>query len=199
MQKNNGIDVDWETYLIVWRMVCHFTPKKRIDTVSENNTTFTRKELYSQTDRQYSQESEAWYECKSTIWACAWQLEGMSQPITTRVRTGVVWDPNLDETLILNASFEFWKDNMWFPVDDIFQGGDSKSESIRHAELECMYRAESFLLGDSIDYIRIKYLDELAAEKTSMIETDFAPDDDTESIEAQEDTNVLTFKPRDRS
>jgi hypothetical protein len=93
---------------------------------------FSRKLLYKQNDRAYSDTFETEISAVSAMYAFSWMLEGMQHPITTRARVGIIYDHQ--------------DNNNWSP---------------EKVEQEGLFMIESFLMGVSIEAVRERYTDEI--------------------------------------
>ena len=144
---------------------------------------FSKKLLYRQDDRAYSDNFETDISAISTMYAFSWMLEGMKHPITTRARIGIVYDHQDNNRMLLNPTIEFWKNEEWRFFDDILQ--NNKNWSPEKAEQEALFMIESFLMGVSIDAVRERYTDEII----NQVEIE-----DEEQTEQSE--NVLSFRPK---
>jgi len=144
---------------------------------------FTRKLLYRQTDRAYSDTFETEISAISVIYAFSWALPGMQHPVTTRARIGIIYDHNQNNKALLNPTIEFWKNEEWRFFDDILQ--NDKSWSPERLEQEGLFMIESFLMGVSIDEVRERYADQII---------DQLEEKDEEETEQAE--NVLSFRPK---
>ena len=82
---------------------------------------FSRKLLYRQTDRAYSDTFEAEISAISAMYAFSWALPGMQHPVTTRARIGIIYDHQENNKALLNPTIEFWKNEEWRYFDDILQ------------------------------------------------------------------------------
>ncbi len=148
----------------------------------EEKAIFSRKLLYRQDDRAYSDTFEAEISAVSAMYAFSWMLAGMQHPVTTRARIGIIYDHNDDNNLLLNPTVEFWKNETWTFFDDVLQ--NNKSWSPEKAEQEALFMIESFLMGVSIDDVRERYSDEIIQQ----------PEETNEEEEQAE--NVLSFRPK---
>ena len=144
---------------------------------------FSRKLLYRQNDRAYSDTFETEISAISAMYAFSWMLEGMQHPITTRARVGIIYDHQDDNKLLLNPTIEFWKNEEWRFFDDILQ--NNKHWSPEKVEQEGLFMIESFLMGVSIDAVRERYTDEIIQQPEATNE------EETEQAE-----NVLSFRPK---
>jgi hypothetical protein len=148
----------------------------------EEKAIFSRKLLYKQDDKAYSEHYETEISAFSTIYAFSWMLPGMQHPITTRARIGIIYDHDDNNKLLLNPAIEFWKNESWVFFDDILQ--NNKTWSPEKAEQEGLYMIESFLMGVSIDDVRDRYSDEIIEEaEVSNEEEDISE-------------NILSFRPK---
>jgi hypothetical protein len=146
-------------------------------------TIFSRKLLYRQDDRAYSDTFESEISAISAMYAFSWMLSGMQHPITTRARIGIIYDHNDNNALLLNPTIEFWKNETWTFFDDIMQ--NNKSWSPEKCEQEGLFMVESFLMGVSIDEVRERYSEEIIQQPEV-----------THEEEAQQAENVLSFRPK---
>lgn len=144
---------------------------------------FTRKLLYKQDDRAYSDGFEAEVSAISVMYAFSWMLPSMKHPITTRARIGIIYDHNENNNLLLNPTIEFWKNETWTFFDDILQ--NNKSWSPEKAEQEGLFMIESFLMGVPISDVRDRYSDEIIQQ----------PELNNEE-ESEQAENVLSFRPK---
>ena len=149
----------------------------------EEKAIFSRKLLYKQDDRAYSDTFESEISAISAMYAFSWMLPSMQHPITTRARIGLIYDHDDDNRLLLNPTIEFWKNETWTFFDDVLQ--NNKAWSPEKVEQEALFMIESFLMGVSIDDVRERYSDEIIQqpEKTN--------EEQTEQAE-----NVLSFRPK---
>ena len=148
----------------------------------KEKTIFSKKLLYKQDDRVYSEHFETEISALSSMYAFFWMIEGMQHPITTRARIGIIYDHNNDNSLLLNPTIEFWKNEAWTFFDDILQ--NNKMWSPEKAEQEALFMIESFLMGVSISDVRERYSDEIIQQ----------PEKTNEEEEQAE--NVLSFRPK---
>ncbi len=88
---------------------------------------FTRKLLYRQTDRAYSDTFETEISAISSMYAFSWMLAGMKHPITTRARFGIIYDHQENDSVLLNPTIEFWKNEEWRYFDDVLQNNKNWS------------------------------------------------------------------------
>lgn len=151
--------------------------------MSESKTIFSRKLLYSQNDRVYSEHFETEVSAISNMYAFSWMLPGMQHPITTRGRIGIIYDHKENNSLLINPTVELWKNEEWTFFDDILQ--NNKSWSPEKAEQEGLFMIESFLMGVSIDEVRERYDDYIIVQ----------PEDEDEE-ETEQGENVLSFRPK---
>jgi hypothetical protein len=149
----------------------------------EEKTIFSKRMLYKQDDRAYSEHYEMEVSALSSMYAFFWMIEGMQHPITTRARIGIIYDHNNENGLLMNPIIEFWKNEAWTFFDDILQ--NNKEWSPEKAEQEGLFMIESFLMGVSIDNVRDRYSDEI-------IENVEVEDEE----EAEKGENVLSFRPK---
>lgn len=148
----------------------------------EEKAIFSRKLLYKQDDRAYSDTFESEISAISVMYAFSWMLPSMQHPITTRARIGLIYDHDDDNRLLLNPTIEFWKNETWTFFDDILQ--NNKAWSPEKAEQEALFMIESFLMGVSIDDVRERYSDEIINQPEKTNE------------EAEQAENVLSFRPK---
>jgi hypothetical protein len=148
----------------------------------EEKVIFSRKLLYKQDDRVYSEHFETEISAISNMYAFSWMLHGMKHPITTRGRIGMVYDHKENNELLLNPIIEFWKNEAWTYFDDILQ--NNKKWSPEKAEQEGLFMIESFLMGVSIEDVRAKYTDQIVQQPEGIDE------------EADKGENVLSFRPK---
>lgn len=149
----------------------------------EEKAIFSRKLLYKQTDKAYSDSFETEISAISVMYAFSWALPGMKHPITTRARIGIIYDHQENNKALLNPTIEFWKNEEWRYFDDILQ--NDKSWSTERLEQEGLFMIESFLMGVSIDEVRERYDDYIIVQ----------PEDENEE-EAEQGENVLSFRPK---
>jgi hypothetical protein len=142
---------------------------------------FSRKLLYKQTDRAYSDTFESEISATSVIYAFSWMLTGMKHPITTRARIGIIYDHDDNNNLLLNPTIEFWKNEAWTFFDDILQ--NNKSWSPEKTEQEGLFMIESFLMGVSIEEVRERYSDQIIQQPEQL-------------DEEEQSENVLEFRPK---
>jgi len=146
---------------------------------------FSRKLLYKQTDKAYSDTFETEISAISAMYAFSWALPGMQHPITTRARIGIIYDHQENDKALLNPTIEFWKNEEWRFFDDILQ--NNKNWSPERLEQEGLFMIESFLMGVSIDEVRERYADQIIEQHEEK---------DEEDKEDKEDANVISFKPK---
>ena len=151
--------------------------------MSQEQAIFSRKLLYRQDDRAYSDTFETEISAVSVMYAFSWMLSGMQHPITTRARIGIIYDHNDNNSLLLNPTIEFWKNETWAFFDDILQ--NNKDWTPEKAEQEGLFMIESFLMGVSIDEVRERYSDEI------IQQPEIKNEEETEQAE-----NVLSFRPK---
>jgi hypothetical protein len=144
---------------------------------------FTRKLLYRQTDRAYSDTFETEISAISSMYAFSWMLAGMKHPITTRARFGIIYDHQENDSVLLNPTIEFWKNEEWRYFDDVLQ--NNKNWSPEKLEQEALFMVESFLMGVSIEEVRERYTDQIIDQPEEVNE------EETEQAE-----NVLSFRPK---
>jgi hypothetical protein len=149
----------------------------------EEKAIFSRKLLYKQDDRAYSDTFESEISAISAIYAFSWMLPSMQHPITTRARIGIIYDHNENNNLLLNPTIEFWKNETWTFFDDILQ--NNKSWSPKKVEQEALFMIESFLMGVSISDVRERYSDEIIQQP-----------EETNEEETEQAENVLSFRPK---
>jgi hypothetical protein len=149
----------------------------------EEKTIFSKKLLYKQDDRVYSEHFETEVSAISNMYAFFWMIQGMKHPITTRARIGIIYNHKEDNLLLLNPTIEFWKNESWTFFDDILQ--NNKAWTPEKAEQEGLFMIESFLMGVSIDDVRDRYSDEII---------EYTEEEDEE--EAEKGENVLSFRPK---
>jgi hypothetical protein len=149
----------------------------------EEKAIFSRKLLYKQDDRAYSDTFESEISAISAIYAFSWMLPSMQHPITTRARIGIIYDHNENNNLLLNPTIEFWKNETWTFFDDILQ--NNKSWSPKKVEQEALFMIESFLMGVSISDVRERYSDEIIQQP-----------EETNEEETEQAKNVLSFRPK---
>ena len=65
---------------------------------------FTRKLLYRQDDRAYSDTFEMEISAISAMYAFSWMLPSMQHPITTRARIGIIYDHQENSTVLRGKS-----------------------------------------------------------------------------------------------
>ena len=143
---------------------------------------FSRKLLYRQTDRAYSDTFETEISAVSAMYAFSWALPGMQHPVTTRARIGIIYDHKENDKALLNPTIEFWKNEEWRYFDDILQ--NDKSWSPERLEQEGLFMIESFLMGVSISEVRERYGDQIIEQKKKKDE------------EEPTGENVLSFRPK---
>ena len=143
---------------------------------------FTRKLLYRQDDRAYSDTFEMEISAISAMYAFSWMLPSMQHPITTRARIGIIYDHQENSTVLLNPTIEFWKNEEWRYFDDVLQ--NNKNWSPEKLEQEALFMVESFLMGVSIEEVRERYTDQIIEQ----------PEEKYEEENAAE--NVLSFRPK---
>jgi hypothetical protein len=143
---------------------------------------FTRRLLYRQTDKAYSDTFETEISAISAMYAFSWALPGMQHPVTTRARIGIIYDHHEDNRALLNPTIEFWKNEEWRYFDDILQ--NDKDWLPERLEQEGLFMIESFLMGVSIEEVRERYADQIIEK----------PEEKNEEEPTGE--NVLTFKPK---
>jgi len=148
----------------------------------EEKAIFSRKLLYKQNDKAYSDNFESEISATSIMYAFSWMLPSMQHPITTRARIGIIYDQDDNNNLLLNPTIEFWKNEAWTFFDDILQ--NNKMWSPEKAEQEALFMIESFLMGVSISDVRERYSDEIIQQ----------PEKTNEEEEQAE--NVLSFRPK---
>ena len=143
---------------------------------------FTRRLLYKQIDRAYSDTFETEISAVSVMYAFSWALPGMQHPVPTRARIGIIYDHQENNKALLNPTIEFWKNEEWRFFDDILQ--NDKSWSPERLEQEGLFMVESFLMGVPIDDVRERYADQII--------------DETEEKDEEQPTgeNVLSFRPK---
>ena len=144
---------------------------------------FSRKLLYRQTDRAYSDTFETEISAISVMYAFSWALPGMQHPVTTRARIGIIYDHQENDKALLNPTIEFWKNEEWRFFDDILQ--NNKSWSPQRLEQEGLFMIESFLMGVSIEDVRERYSDEIIQQP-----------EETNEEETEQAGNVLSFRPK---
>ena len=149
----------------------------------EEKAIFSRKLLYKQDDRAYSDTFESEISAISTMYAFSWMLPSMQHPITTRARIGLIYDHDDNNKLLLNPTIEFWKNETWTFFDDILQ--NNKAWSPEKAEQEALFMIESFLMGVSIKEVRERYSDQIIQQPEK-----------TDEEEAEQAENVLSFRPK---
>ena len=149
----------------------------------EEKVVFSRKLLYKQDDRAYSDTFESEISAISVMYAFFWMMPGMQHPITTRARIGIIYDHNDNSNLMLNPTIEFWKNEAWTFFDDILQ--NNKAWSPEKAEQEALFMIESFLMGVQINDVRERYCDEIIQQPEK-----------TNEEEAEQAENVLSFRPK---
>ena len=149
----------------------------------EEKVVFSRKLLYKQDDRAYSDTFESEISAISIMYAFFWMMPGMQHPITTRARVGIIYDHNDNNNLLLNPTIEFWKNEAWTFFDDILQ--NNKDWSPEKAEQEALFMIESFLMGVPINDVRERYCDEIIQQPEK-----------TNEEEAEQSENVLSFRPK---
>ena len=151
--------------------------------MTKEQAIFSRKLLYNQEDRVYSEHFETEVSAISNMYAFSWMLSGMKHPVTTRARIGIIYDHKENNSLLINPTIEFWKNQVWTYFDDILQ--NNKSWTPEKAEQEGLFMIESFLMGVSIDEVRERYDDYIIVQ----------PEDENEE-EAEQGENVLSFRPK---
>ena len=149
----------------------------------EEKAIFSRKLLYKQNDRAYSDTFESEISAISVMYAFSWMLPSMQHPITTRARIGLIYDHNDDNRLLLNPTIEFWKNETWTFFNDVLQ--NNKAWSPEKVEQEALFMIESFLMGVSIDDVRERYSDEIIQQP-----------EETNEEETEQAENVLAFRPK---
>lgn len=149
----------------------------------EEQAIFTRKLLYRQTDRAYSETFETEISAVSAMYAFSWMLPSMKHPITTRARIGIIYDHRDNDKALLNPTIELWKNEEWRFFDDILQ--NDKSLSPERLEQEGLFMIESFLMGVAIDDVRERYSDEIIQQPEK-----------TNEEEIKQAENVLAFRPK---
>lgn len=143
---------------------------------------FTRKLLYKQCDRAFSDTFESEISAISVIYAFSWALPGMAHPITTRARIGIIYDHQENNNVLLNPTIEFWKNEEWRYFDDILQ--NNKNWSPEKLEQEGLFMIESFLMGVSLEEVRERYADQIIDQLEEH-------DEETPSGD-----NILSFRPK---
>ena len=149
----------------------------------EEKAIFSRKLLYKQNDKAYSDNFESEISATSIMYAFSWMLPSMQHPITTRARIGIIYDQDDNNNLLLNPTIEFWKNEAWTFFDDILQ--NNKDWSPEKAEQEALFMIESFLMGVPINDVRERYCDEIIQQPEK-----------TNEEEAEQSENVLSFRPK---
>ena len=149
----------------------------------QEKSIFSRKILYKQDDRAYSEHFETEVSAISVMYAFSWMLPGMKHPITTRARIGIIYDHQENNKALLNPTIEFWKNEEWRFFDDILQ--NDKNWSPERLEQEGLFMIESFLMGVPIDEVRERYDDYIIVQ----------PEDEDEE-ETEQGANVLSFRPK---
>ena len=145
---------------------------------------FTRKLIYRQRDRAGADGLN--FEAISSIWAVSWFYEGLTHPITSRLKVNIVHCVDSSEFDPVSAEFDVWREFEWKLVDACFPTF-KKLNTIEKIENECLYMAEAFLMGDNIENVRAKY----------GVETDTEDTDKNDEEGSQEETpNVLKLFPR---
>lgn len=145
-------------------------------------TIFSRKLLYKQDDRAYSDTFETEISAISAMYAFYWALPSMQHPVTTRARIGIIYDHKDSNKALLNPTIEFWKNEEWKFFDDVLQ--NNKNWSPERLEQEGLFMIESFLMGVSIEDVRERYEDQIL---------------DQPEVQDEEETNsenILTFRPK---
>ena len=143
---------------------------------------FTRKLLYRQTDKAYSDTFESEISAVSAMYAFSWALPGMQHPVTTRARIGIIYDHQENDKALLNPTIEFWKNEEWRYFDDILQ--NEKNWSPERLEQEGLFMIESFLMGVADSEVRERYADQIIEQ----------PEEKDEEEPTGE--NVLSFRPK---
>ena len=151
--------------------------------MNKEQAIFTRKLLYRQTDKAYSDTFETEISAVSAMYAFSWALPGMQHPVTTRARIGIIYDHQGDNKALLNPTIELWKNEEWRFFDDILQ--NDKDWSPEMLEQEGLFMIESFLIGVSIDDVRERYSDEIIQQPEK-----------TDEEEIRQAENVLSFRPK---
>ena len=149
----------------------------------EEKTIFSKRLLYKQDDRAYSDHFETEVSAISSMYAFFWMIEGMKHPITTRARIGLIYDHKENNLLLLNPTIEFWKNETWVFFDDILQ--NNKGWKPEKAEQEGLFMIESFLMGVSIVDVRNRYSDDIIKQPEVI-----------NAEEEEQDENVLSFRPK---
>jgi len=143
---------------------------------------FSRKLLYRQDDRAYSDTFETEISAISAMYAFSWALPGMQHPVTTRARIGIIYDHQENDKALLNPTIEFWKNEEWKFFDDIMQ--NNKNWSPERLEQEGLFMIESFLMGVAVEEVRERYADQIIEQPEVQ--------DEEEAI----GENVLSFRPK---
>ena len=143
---------------------------------------FSKKFLYRQKDA--AETEQGMFEASSSVWAVSWAYEGLTHPLSSRVKINIVHCTDGREFLPISADIEFWKDYEWKMVDTCFQG-TNPGKSIELIENECLYMTESFLMGTPIEKVREQHGVEKDSEDIS---------EDTEGVEERK--NVLKLFPK---
>jgi hypothetical protein len=149
----------------------------------EEKAIFSRKLLYRQDDKAYSETFESEISAVSAMYAFSWMLPSMQHPVTTRARIGIIYDHNENNSALLNPTIEFWKNEEWKFFDDVLQ--NNKNWSPEKLEQEALFMVESFLMGVSIEEVRNRYTDQIIEQPEEINE------EETEQAE-----NVLSFRPK---
>jgi len=142
--------------------------------------------LYRQKDR--AQTDMGLLEVSSSTWALAWTYKDAVHPITSRLRINIVYGTDSSYFDPVSAEYEIWNEHQWKIIDTCFVIEDNYN-SIESLEKECLFRAESFLTGKSLD--KIKESHGFHEEDDGVNSGD---NENTESEEAQE--NVLKLFPK---
>ena len=142
----------------------------------EIKSSFERKLVYRQVD--IAQSELGMLEAVSSVWAACWSYEGLQHPITSRLRINIVHMLGVDEFDPISADIELWREFEWKAVDTCFQGCVSFN-TIEEVENECLFMAESFLMGVNIEETKKKYGVDISAvhKEENTLQEDIKIDD----------------------
>ena len=146
------------------------------------STSFSTKFLYRQSDIALTEHGN--FEASTAIWAVSWMYDGLSHPLSSRIRITIVHSVDAREFTPISADIEIWNDYKWNLIDSCLQG-INPGRSIELIENECLHMTESFLMGTAIEEVREKYGVEKDSEDISS-----NPEED------EERENVLKLFPK---
>ena len=129
------------------------------------SNSFNRKLLYRQKDIGETEQGSL--EANSSIWAVNWLYEGLTSPLSSRLKVNIVTMGDVNDFLPISADIEIWNNYEWKILDICYQGANP-GKSLDDVEQECLCMAESFLMGTAIEEIRKKHglhIDETPPEK----------------------------------